>query len=292
MPVKNRKKIVTGLYLVCFLFSLAPFIPGFFSKKAESKSGHKHEKFDPALVRLNTSEKLVSYIDSIYNSYGLVQFDTVVYVNTVSEVIKNRFHHGLTHYSLSDNWIAALGSDLFWSHLSAIVSTDDILKYPEGLCSQQTIVFFDVLRQKGISYRSVGLGNPEGPGHFLAEVYYKGSWHLFDVTMEPEWDKIRLQHENFEYYRQYPDSLFSIYTSKFTRKDFDKIMNKVVYGKVNEIPAARMKMFHTVTLIVVYLLPIVFLCLLIVSVLQKKGSTEKVSSYPVPEKVKEELVNI
>ena len=46
----------------------------------------------------------------------------------VSDIVKKRFYHGLSEYSIKDNWIAYIGGKLFWNHLVAIVDPDDIIK--------------------------------------------------------------------------------------------------------------------------------------------------------------------
>ncbi len=145
--------------------------------------------------------------------------------------------------------------------MSAIVAPNDILKYPYGLCSQQTIVFMELLKRKGIKSRSVGLGYDEGPGHFLSEVYYEGSWHLYDISAEPVWKKIHNHHKSMEYYLNNKDSLYIVYESRMPKPLFDKITEKVVYGKVNDFPAKKMLLFHRFTYVLILFLPVFLLSL-------------------------------
>lgn len=245
------------IFLILFFISVFPFL----GKLSRSKEGVKsvNELFRPELLSLNSMEKVIAYSDSVYKAKNFQTFDTAAYVRIVSSLIKERFYHGLSHYKISENWIAFLSGKLLWSHLSAIVKSDDILKYPYGLCSQQTIVFMDVLRHKNISVRTVGLGLVEGPGHFLCEVHYNDSWHLHDVTLEPQWNKLVNDHESVEYYISRRDSLYLVYDGRLTKKTFDKIFENVAYGKKNEFPAKKMLLFHNVTLVLTYLIPVFFL---------------------------------
>ncbi len=228
------------------------------------------EDYNPKLHYLNSIDKIIDYADSVYNynsnnDFDLQGIDTAVYVSIVSDLIKKRFYFGLSNYNISQNWIAALFGELFWPHLSAIVEPNDILHYSEGLCSQQTIVFMEILKKRGIKVRSVGLGKKEGPGHFLCEVYYRDSWRLHDVTKEPQWFKITNHHQSMDYYIHNKDSLYKVYENSLPKEDFNKLLEKIAYGKPNEFPAKNMLLFHQITLILTYIIPLFFLLLFFIS---------------------------
>jgi len=262
-------KIRLVIYSVLLLISVIPII---FSTVSTLKNTYRNkELFNIELSRFKSIEDITAHIDGIYSvTHSSPEIDTLDYVKATSEIVKKRFYHGLSEYSLKDNWIAYIGSKLFWKHLNAIVEPDDILDYNEGLCSQQTIVFLEILKRKGIKTRWVGLGYIEGPGHFLAEVYYHGKWHLYDVNLEPKWERVTNHHESIAYYKQYQDSLFLAYEGIISRSLFDKIMEKVQYGEVNEFPAKNMLLFHYVTKIITYLIPIFLGCLILLTLFKQK----------------------
>jgi hypothetical protein len=224
----------------------------------EEQLNVSNELFKPELLRLNTVDKLISYTDSLYNLSGKTRFDTGHYVRTLSQVVKERFCHGTLDYTYSENWLAYLSGKLLWSHMSAVVKSEDILRHSKGLCSQQTIVFMEALRVKNINVRSVGLGYAEGPGHFLCEIKYDGTWHLHDVSVEPIWNRLENDHCSLEYYLTKRDSLFVAYESRLPKETFYKLLERTSYGKVNEIPAANMTLFHQATLFLVYAFPVLF----------------------------------
>ena len=258
------RKYRAALFGVLFLASLVPLLLPLVADPP--RDPFKQELFDPRLSNLNTDEKLLTYIDSIYGSPVIQQSDTDKYVRLVSKTIIERFYFGLSTYSLSDNWIAFLAGKILWAHLSAIVDPHDLLKHQNGLCSQQSIVFMEVLKHKGIRERSIGLGYKEGPGHFLTEVFYDGSWHLHDVTMEPEWKNITHHNNSISYYLHNKDSLYLVYKNLYTKPLFGKLLENVSYGKINEFPAGRMLFFHKATYIFTYILPLLFLYLFISSI--------------------------
>ncbi len=283
----NRPAIFAFLFFV----SILPFIGKLLKKDFSGNVDAKDELYNPALLRINSIEKAISYVDSVYSTKYTSTFDTAGYVHAASKFTKEKFYHGLSRYSFSDNWIAYFGAKLFWSHLSAIVDPNDIIKHPEGLCSQQTIVFMEILKHRHINVRYVGLGYKEGPGHFLSEVRYNNSWRLYDVTMEPKWSKVKCVHESMDYYLTNRDSLYQIYDSRLDKTVFDKILKKIEYGKPNEFPAKKMLLLHQITYIFTYLFPLFFIVMFIFSYRAKGNNKEKVQQvYTVvtePDKVLE-----
>lgn len=229
-----------------------------------------NESYNPALKNLNSINKLEYFIDKTIQILNLKPNDTAQYVFYTSEILKSRFYHGLSNYSISDNWIAALLGKFSWSHFSAIVNPNDIIQHSEALCSQQAIVFLELLKRKNISFRTVGLGPKEGPGHFLCEVYYDNDWHLYDIDKEPQWYLINNVHKDMNYYLKQPDQLYRIYSYRMTRQEFDHLINKISYGEPNEFPAKNMLLFHQVTRVITYIIPIFFLFLTIKTFVRKK----------------------
>lgn len=262
--------IKTVIFFFFFLISLAPFT-GVFDSNRDYFMKINHELYDKELSSLDNVNKIISYTDSLYNINNKdLKLDTSVYVFLLSETIKHRFQFGLAHYTVSDNWIASLLGHFFWKHFSAIVKPGDILKHPNGLCSQQTIVFMESLKFKNIKCRSIGFGKKEGPGHFLCEVYYNSSWHLYDVTKEPTWNKIRNQHESVSYYISNKDSLYKIYENIVSPSLMDAYMSEVKIGKTNQFPASNMLLFHTITYGLTFIIPILLLVILLMELITFK----------------------
>jgi hypothetical protein len=261
----NKKQI---FLLVLVVLSTLPFFIDLNSENEISKK--EYELFDPKLSSICTLHEVILYNDSLVRASGKYSpMDTTFYVESLSDLIKTRFKHGLANYSLSNNWIAFVSSKLLWSHFSAIVDANDILKHEEGLCSQQTIVFLEALRTKNIPARSVGLGKKEGPGHFIAEVKIDGGWHIYDVSLEPDWSKLNTRHQSMEYYVQNTDSLFKVYQNRMSVDMFNTLIKKIDYGQVGAFPAKKMYFFHAITYVLTLLLPTLFLFLFIRSLYKK-----------------------
>jgi len=236
-----------------------------------------NELFEPELIKLNSTESFFKYLDHSYNQkYGNIM-DTVNYVEEMNDLVKKRFFYGTANYTFKENWIANLTARICWSHISAKVNPEEILTGYNGLCSQQTIVFMELLKMKGINVRTVGLGLEEGPGHFLCEVNYNKGWHLFDVTKEPDWSKISNKHQSLEYFLANKDTLSKIYEGRMKRPELEKIISKVKYGNVNEFPAKRMILFQNACKIAGYILPILFMFLFILERRKIKQAAESIN---------------
>ncbi|MDO9000758.1 MAG: hypothetical protein Q7W45_13400 [Bacteroidota bacterium] len=256
------------LFAFLFIVSISHFFVGVSQQKIEVPN--RTELFNPQLLSINSIDKALAYTDSIYNLSHSKSFDTLAYVKIASTFIKERFYHSLSSYNFSENWIAYGFSKIFWSHFSAIVNPDHILKYPEGLCSQQNIIFSEVLRKKGITSRPVGLGPKKGPGHYLTEVFYNNDWHIYDVDLEPNWEITELNHPSLKYLLSNKEILYKIYENKLTPSHLDFIIKDVKYGKPNTFPATNMLWFHKITLGLSYIFPLLFLILFIRALMKQK----------------------
>ncbi|MBS1647816.1 MAG: hypothetical protein JST67_10795 [Bacteroidetes bacterium] len=266
------------LFLSLFLLSLAPFIYTH-TDYYEFKIKPKKERYNYSLAqKITTIPSATRYIDSLYyTTYKKSKIDTALYIKQVTQFVKESFYHNVLNYSAQENWIANLCGKLFWSHFSAVVSPDDIIKHPKAICSQQAIVYMELLKNKGIKSRKVGLGHKK-LGHFITEIWYDKGWHLYDVNKEPDWDKITNPHKSMEYYKQNPDTLYKVYESKISRATFNELIQKVEYGQANAFPAPRMLWFHRITKILTYLLPCLFFVLTAYYFLKIRAEKRKKSS--------------
>jgi len=197
------------------------------------------EAFDPSLSRINSIQKLTDYIDLEAEKQG-IKSGTLDYAVLTETVIKKRFYHGFSHYTLQQNWIAALAEKFIGYGLGSIVKPDDIITYPNAACSQQSIVMVEVLHSKQYDYRSVGF-----PHHFALEFGVGYQWYYFDPNMEP---KISQSDRAQQVWNGDPKRLCSYYDkNRFNDLDWKLGSNQVTYGKVNEPIAADATIFHSMT---------------------------------------------
>jgi hypothetical protein len=219
------------------------------------------EDFDPSLLRLNSVEKITAYCDSLYQEKAFAGGDVnfqEIYPQVVSAVVRSRFYHGYSVYGLNNNFIAKAISYVSIKGLSAIVIPDDILKYPYAACSQQSIVFMNILQQKGFLTRKVGLKGATY-GHFCFEVYYEGNWHFYDPDMEPSATILAAYNRpGVEFLERHPDILLKAYHQYPAEKVMD-IFSHYSYGAVNTFAAPKAIIFQKLAKFFSYTIWIFFL---------------------------------
>jgi hypothetical protein len=105
----------------------------------------------------------------------------------IDHFIRDRFVHGESLLSYHHNWIAALAGSV-WINLRMPVLPDDILHHRRAICSQQSIVFMELLQRYNIHYASVLMSWPspdrKARGHFAVAARVDGRWLYFDPDQE------------------------------------------------------------------------------------------------------------
>lgn len=219
------------------------------------------EEFDPSLHTLNTIDKIVAFCDGQYvekahnnNSIKLNE----IYPDIVFSVIRKRFYHGYSTYELNNNYMASMLSGVTMEGLDAIVVPNDILKFPYAACSQQSIVFMEILKTKGFPTRKVGFKGKTN-GHFCFEVYYNKGWHFYDPDMEPSTEVLSAyNHPDIAFLVKNPAILLQAYHQYPKAKTLDIFMN-YSYGAVNTFSAPKAMIFQKITKIFSYTIWLLFL---------------------------------
>lgn len=231
-------------------------LPSLFNKDINTRPPYdKKEKFNPQLAHLNTIGKLESYTDSIADNRN-ISTNSYEYAELLESVVEERFYHGFSHFSLSENWIAALCGNIFEEGLACKVQPDDIMQSSNAACSQQSIVMMAVLRNKNIAYRKIGF-----PHHYALEILDKGNWYFIDADMEPSITKAeRMEsswnHQNDLLKKHYDPNRFSDLDYKFGSN------LTAINGPINEIPARNARIFHTASSVlskILWCLPLLLL---------------------------------
>lgn len=202
---------------------------------------HGYEQFNPSLGKINTMLKLITTIDSIAFEEKCSPH-SLEYNEIITKTIKKRFRHGYSHYYLDQNWISALSGYLIWRDLSAIVKPEDLMKFPNAACSQQSIVMMRVLDLKGIPFRKVSLNH-----HFTLCAYVENGWHYYDPNMEPI---IGIDERKFDNRFIDVDFLKKIYIKLgMSDERIKSVFKSPKLGPVNEFPAPNVLLFHNITFV-------------------------------------------
>jgi hypothetical protein len=200
------------------------------------------ETFDSRMMHLNSFEKIEDTLAlHIKNNFT----DTALVVNAIDDLLRARFFHSYSCYTYKDNWITTLLGNYVWQDFKFIVNPYDIIKHPMAACSQQGLVFQELLKRHSIRFATVQFGNTDGTsGHYAVNAYYKGSWHFFDSNMEP----LKLE-GNPSMQTIINDSLLTqIYPNEDKAWLESKLKNKLIHRvDENKLPGRRMYAFHKFT---------------------------------------------
>jgi hypothetical protein len=237
------------------IISTLLLLPNFFKEDINTRPPFDRvENFDPSLSYINSIHTLEQYVDSAAASLQAAT-NSFEYILAAETAIKNRFYHGFSHFTLNENWIAALSGKYIEEGLACKVQPEKIIQQSNAACSQQSIVLMALLRKKGIQYRMVGF-----PHHYAMEVWIDNSWYFFDADMEPVITKAERMENNW---KLQSDNLKKYYNGRFADIDY-KFGNglTVNVGIVNEVPAQNARIFQSATIVlskILWLLPLLLL---------------------------------
>jgi hypothetical protein len=214
-----------------------------FSADTHSVKEKKHQPVQSQEFQASVAEKFTS-VDNLYLYLLTHTKDTAnkyLLLQNAENLLKKRFVHAYSVYTLRENWVAVLSGKLIWRNLSAKVIPDDILKGNMAACSQVSIVFMEVCKKFGISARKVGLN-----GHYTTEAFVDGKWYFFDLDIKPDFGAVNghksLNHilRDKEQYKLYENTILD-------STEIDRVFSVVEYGIPNKNPAPRAALFHRLT---------------------------------------------
>lgn len=223
--------------LLCTVYARFVYTP-----PAHHYTSGYHEEFNAKMMQLNSFEKLENSLAlTINNNYS----DTSLMVNAIDDILRKRFFHSYSTYTYYDNWITTLLGNYVWQDFKFIVNPYHIIKYPMAACSQQGLVFQQMLINHKVKFATVQFNNTNGTsGHYAVSAFYSGRWHYYDSNMEPK--KIK---GNPSIQTLLKDSLLvKIYSPQNKEWLKGKINNNLI-ARVNENKEAgtRMRLFHSST---------------------------------------------
>jgi hypothetical protein len=243
------------LFLLSFLLSGINLYENFIKTPINSKIERSEEEFDAKLYGLNTLSKVISYVDKQYGSSEIKSTDSLLYANLMARTLRLRFYHGWSRYGFRDNWVLFLMRPIH-KHALGIVDPNDILNYPQALCSQQAIVGMEALKKRGYQYRKVGFYDSQYEnGHFTYEILLKDGWHYYDLDMEPNLHIMESNNRPSIDSLATNDSLRRAAYSNATTEIKDHLIPKYNNNHpINVFPATNMLLFHRITMFLSYTL--------------------------------------
>lgn len=272
--MKTNLKLILGLLLISFgTYFIITDVD--YSRECFQFQGNAHETFNPALSHINTISLAIAYIDSLYHSKRNIEerFDSFLYFHTAKQVVKQKFYHGIAEVSWKENWISYVLGKMIWKDIGYNVSPDEVIQHCSALCSQQTMVFTEIMKRKGYDYRYVYIGKKEiHAGHFCCEIFFQNKWHFTDVNMEPNWSRLKGQPNKSIEEITSSNKIKFLYDSSYD--DVKAIVLEspdITFSFKNALVGQNMMRFHKITAILSWMIPM-FLGLFFVmkSVIKRK----------------------
>src|SRR5258708_39880205 len=101
---------------ILIILSFLLFLPNLFHVDiAPIPSYNNIERFNPGLSSLNIINKLEKYIDSIAIARSISIGDKLSYVEIIDSVVKERFYHGFSHFTLNENWMVVFADKYIYA---------------------------------------------------------------------------------------------------------------------------------------------------------------------------------
>jgi hypothetical protein len=229
------------------------------------------EKFSPQLSFINSTDKLEKFADNAAADKN-IPIGSLAYIEILENIVAHRFYNGISHKTLSADWITAVIDRVAGTEYSSLVHADEIIKHPSASGSQQALVMMEILKRKNIPYREIGLSH-----QFALEVFIKNAWYFVDTGMEPGITGQQRLHQNWYVHA---DTLQKNYTpgGQAHLSSAFGIGPVTEVNKSNQEQSSRLNMLQAGTGV---LSKILWLCPLVLAIATRKRSFKMYAIKPV-----------
>ena len=185
--------------LILFLFFAYSFLLTGNSSQSELSSMHENmanEIYDPEIGSINSLQALKKNIQIIVEQENLSGIEIPIYID---DLLRKKFMHGSSSINTKGNWLLQVADTILIDELAFSFSAEDVAMHNRAICSQQAILFQELIADFGFEYESVGFNVPllelkEVSGdkefnHFASAVKVDNNWYYFDSNLEPIYDR-------------------------------------------------------------------------------------------------------
>ena len=185
--------------LILFLFFAYSFLLTGNSSQNELSSMHENmanEIYDPEIGSINSLQALKKNIQIIVEQENLSGIEIPIYID---DLLRKKFMHGSSSINTKGNWLLQVADTILIDELAFSFSAEDVAMHNRAICSQQAILFQELIADFGFEYESVGFNVPllefkEVSGdkefnHFASAVKVDNNWYYFDSNLEPIYDR-------------------------------------------------------------------------------------------------------
>lgn len=182
----NRLSANRFLPILLLLMCIALIIWQNFPAPIKPRLPEIHERWRPELSTVESISDALPVV-AVYISKQTGTRDERI-VRGIDSFVRDRFVHGFSYIPVRDNWLLKSTFGMISDEYRSPVNADDILGHRHAICSQQSIVFMELLRRYGISYGAVLFAWPDPDptyhGHFAVAARIDGHWRYYDSDLE------------------------------------------------------------------------------------------------------------
>jgi hypothetical protein len=145
----------------------------------------KDEQWVPKLARIQSIDAAMPVVKEYITKQRGTRDERIA--KGIDQFVRDRFVHGFSYIPLRDNWILSILNVVIGRDLNVPLKPDEILQHRRAMCSQQSIIFMQLLRRFNVRFASVLMDWPEpnkGGGHFAVAALIDGTWQYFDTDLE------------------------------------------------------------------------------------------------------------
>ena len=203
------------------------------------------EIYDEDIAKIDNLKDFKKLVDYEIKKNKLKDIDIPIYID---DIIRRKFFHETAYISADTNWILKWVDYFFpeFFFLTAMEPTE-LMQKNHGLCSQQSIIFQELIKDYNFEYGSIRLDinipNQENFGHFTSGVKVGNNWFYFDSNMEPVYNR-----KNSLIFKKVLEADKEVLERLYPQYNFDLVTQEMInFGDLNKFPAEKGVLFQKIT---------------------------------------------
>ena len=186
-------------------------------------------------------DDLKSFIEEGVRKENYQGIEIAIYID---DIVRKKYFNQQAYLSNKTNWILTI-ADYFFPKFEFLSAMDpkDLAKKNHGICSQQAIIFQELVKDYSFEYASIVFSSRPYFSNFGSAVKVKNNWFYFDSTLEPKYNR-----RDPSVFARILEADKDILKQLYPRHDFTFVTkNQIKFRDLNSFPAKSGVMFQKMT---------------------------------------------